>query len=226
MKKLLFPLIVSIVLPASFSCSSSRFGGYRLNEADAIAAIRQVLEFGTRDGIAGSFSKESIMSVIFPGELRKVMNTLQQLGLTKEIDRFATTLTTAAEKTAEKSIPIFLNGISNMKFSDAMRIIRNGGTSATDYLRSSIGPELRNSITPVMQTALNEYKLSEQWNKVTKPVQTLTGNTFNLDLANLMAGLVSEKMFQKIEERERKIRSDVSARTTKLLQNVFSKTWK
>ncbi len=225
MKKLFIPLLFSIILPASFSCSSSRFAGYMLNEADAAAAIRQLLEIGTRDGVNGAFSKEAIMSTLFPEPFRKTLNTLQQLGLTPEIDRFTTTLSTAAEKTAERSIPIFVSGITNMKFSDAMRIIKNGGTSATDYLRSSIGSELRLSIKPVMQAALDEYKLNEQWNKIMEPAKTVVGNKLNLDLANLMAGLISEKMFQKMEEKEKQIRSDANARTTKLLLKVFSKNW-
>jgi|SRR5688572_1044633 len=225
MKKLLIPLLFIFVLPASFSCGSSRLAGYRLTEADAIAAIRQLLEIGSRDGIRGAFSKDAIMSVVFPGELRKLMNTLQQLGLSGEVDRFTTTLSMAAEKTAERSIPIFLKGIADLKFTDAIRIVKNGGTSATDYLRTSIGPDLRRAITPVMQTALDEYKLGEQWSKVTKPVQALTGNIINLDLANLMAGLVSEKMFQKIGEKETQVRTDASARTSGLLQKVFSRKW-
>jgi hypothetical protein len=184
-----------------------------------------MLEIGAREGVNGSFTKDAVMSTLFPEQLRKTLNTLQQLGLTSEIDRFTTTLTTASEKTAERSIPIFVSAINNMKFTDAMRIIKNGGTSATEYLRSSTGTELRNSIRPVMQTALDEYKLNEQWNKIMKPAQTITGNKLNLDLANLMAGMVSEKMFQKIEEKEVQIRSESAARTTPLLQKVFSRNW-
>jgi hypothetical protein len=225
MKKLLLPLLFSLVLPATFSCSSSRLAGYTLNEADAATAIRQMLEMGAREGVNGSFSRDAIMSTLFPEQLRKTLNTLQQLGLTSEIDRFTTTLTTASEKTAERSIPIFVNAIGNMRFSDAMRIIRSGGTSATEYLRSSTGTELRNSIKPIMQSALDEYKLNEQWNKIMKPAQTIAGNKINLDLANLMAGMVSEKMFQKIEEKEIQIRAESAARTTPLLQKVFSRDW-
>jgi hypothetical protein len=59
-------------------------------------------------------------------------------------------MSTAAEKTAEKSIPIFLLGIKKMNFKDAVGIVKKGGTSATDYLRQSIGDTLRHSITPVM----------------------------------------------------------------------------
>jgi hypothetical protein len=58
-----------------------------------------------------------------------------------------------------------------------------------------------------------------------KPAQTLAGNKVNLDLANLMAGMVSEKMFQKIEEKEVQIRAQSAARTTPLLQKVFSRNW-
>lgn len=220
MKKILLPLLFAFVLPASFSCSTLR---YTLNEADAAAAIRQLLEIGTKEGsLTGAFSKETVMSTLFPESLRKTLNTLNQLGLTNEIDRFTTTLGTAAEKTATASVPIFLSGINNMKFTDAVSIVKNGGTAATDYLRTSIGDTLRRSITPVMKTALEEYKLNEQWEKIIKPAQALVGNKLNFDLANLMAGLVSEKMFQKIEEKEKEVRTNASARTTTLLQKVFS----
>ena len=222
MKKFFTPILLTFLLPLTFSCSTLK--GYTLNETDAAAAIRQMLQIGARDGVY-SFNKETIMSTLFPGELGKVLNTLQQLGLTNEVDRFTNTLSTAAEQTATKSIPIFVDGISRMNFSDAMRIIKNGGTSATDYLRSSTGAELRRSITPVMQSALDEYKLVDQWNKIIKPVKGIAGNKFNLDLTNLMAGLVSEAMFRKIEEKEKEIRANATARSTALLQKVFSRNW-
>ena len=225
MKKFFVPILLALVLPASFSCSTLR-NGYVLSEQDAANAIRQLLQIGAKDGsLTGAFSKEMIMSTLFPEPVSKVLNTLNQLGLTNEIDRFTTTLSTAAEKTATNSVPIFVSGISNMKLIDAMRIIKNGGTSATDYLRASVGDSLRRSITPVMQAALNEYKLNEQWEKITRPVQSITGNRLNLDLANLMAGIVSEKMFQKIAEKELEIRANAAARTTTLLQKVFSRNW-
>ncbi len=40
-----------------------------------------------------------------------------------------------------------------------------------------------------------------------------------------MAGAVSEAMFRKIAEREMQIRADAAARTTPLLQKVFSRNW-
>jgi hypothetical protein len=225
MKRIILPLVFALMLPVSFSCSSSKFGGYRLTESDAAAAIRQLLQIGTQDGVNGAFSRDVILSTIFPEPLRKTLNTLQQLGLTNEIDRFTTTLGTAAERTAQRSIPIFVEGINNMRLVDAIRIIKNGGTAATDYLRTSIGTDLRRAVTPVMQDALNEYKLMEQWDKIIKPAKEIVGNKLNLDIANLMAGVITEKMFQKMEEKEKEIRNSASARTTTLLQKVFSRNW-
>jgi hypothetical protein len=226
MKKLFLPILLALVLPMSFSCSSSRFGNYILNEGDAASAIRQLLENGARESLqSGSFSRETIMASIFPESVRKTLNTLNQIGLTNQINRFTTTLGTAAEQSAQKSIPIFVGGIQGMSLTNAISIVKNGGTAGTDYLRLTIGDSLRRALVPVMQQSLNEYKLNDQWNDIAKPIQSLTGNLVNLDLPTLMAGMVSEAMFRKIEERERLIRSEASARTTPLLQKVFSRDW-
>ncbi|HYO22003.1 MAG TPA: DUF4197 domain-containing protein [Flavisolibacter sp.] len=223
MKRLVLPLLFAFMLPVSFSCSTLK--NYVLTEQDAAAAVRQMLQLGAQGNFQGAFTKDAVMTAIFPESLRKTLNTLQQLGLTSEIDRFTTTMATAAEQTATRSVPIFLNGIGKMSLTDAIRVVKNGGTSATDYLRSSVGTELRQSINPVMKSALDEYKLTEQWDKIIKPARALVGDRLNLDIANLMAGLVSEKMFQKLAETEVQVRTNAAARTTPLLQKVFSGTW-
>jgi hypothetical protein len=76
-----------------------------------------------------------------------------------------------------------------------------------------------------MQSAIDEYHLNDQWNDLIKPVKGLAGNRLNLNLANLMAGAVSEAMFRKIAEKEALIRTQQSARSTQLLQKVFSRKW-
>jgi hypothetical protein len=147
------------------------------------------------------------------------------LGMTSEIDRFTTTLGTAAEKTATASVPIFMNSINNMSFTDAIRIIKGGGTSATDYLRSNTSQQLQSAIRPSMQAAITEYNLNDQWNKIIKPAQSVFGSKFNPDLASIMSMMVADAMFRKIAEKEQQIRQDATARTTPLLQKVFSRNW-
>lgn len=225
MKKLFIPIFFAIFLPASFSCNSLRLGSYNLTEGDAALAIRQLLQLGARDGVSGAFSRDAIMSAIFPDDVRKVVGALGMLGLTGEIDRFTTTLSTAAENTASASVPIFVRSIENMTFTDAMRIVKNGGTSATDYLRTSVGDTLRRAVRPVMQSTIEQYKLNEQWNKVIKPAQSILGSKFNPDLAYIMSVLVTDAMFRKMAEKEALVRTEATARTTPLLQKVFSRSW-
>ncbi|HEY1021504.1 MAG TPA: DUF4197 domain-containing protein, partial [Flavisolibacter sp.] len=188
MKKLFLPILFAFLLPVSYSCSTLR--NYALTEQDAVAALRQMLEIGAKSDLQGAFSKDAVMATLFPESIRKTLNTLQQLGLTNEIDRFTTTMSTAAEQTATRSVPIFVQGIGRMSFTDGIRIVKNGGTAATDYLRTAIGADLRKEIRPVMEQALKEYNLVDQWEKIIKPARALVGDRLNLDLPTLMAGLV------------------------------------
>lgn len=220
--------IISFSFLQFTSCSTLR--SLQLTEREAIEGIKELLSMGSRYGgdllgKNGAFSKETIMSAIFPEELQKVLNTLQTLGLSKEVDRFTGTMAKAAEETAVKSVPIFLSGITSMSISDAFGILKKGNTAATDYLRATVGDTLRRSITPTMNNALEEYKLVTEWNKLVAPVKLFAGDKLNLDLDNIMAGVVANSMFNKIEEKEIEIRTRAEARTTPLLQKVFGRDW-
>lgn len=219
-------MLAVMLLPMSFSCSSTKLGRYMLNEADAASAIREMLSLGaSNNSLTGAFGKDVILSSLFPESAQKALTTLSMLGLAGDIDRFTTTLSQAAEKTATASVPVFVNGINKMKFTDAMNIIKSTGTPATDYLKTNVGNELRLAIRPQMQAVLDEYKLNEQWNKILQPAQSIFGSKFKPDLAYIMSMVVSDAMFRKIAEKETEVRNNAAARTTPLLQKVFSRIW-
>lgn len=223
MKKIYAAAALLFLLPFAWSCAGLK--GLSLSEKDAAAALREMLSVGVQRGLQQGFGKDAVLAALFPEPARKAINTVQQLGLTPEIDRFTTTLGTAAEQSAKTSIPVFQQAIGRLNFTDAVRIVKAGGTSATDYLRSSAGDSLRRAIRPIMQAAIDEYKLADDWAKVVKPIQGVSGNRLNLDLATLMAGMVSEAMFREIATQETAIRTDTRARTTPLLRQVFSRNW-
>jgi len=58
------------------------------------------------------------------------------------------------------------------------------------------------------------------------PVKLLAGDKLNLDLSNLMSGLVANLMFNKIAEKERDVRTKAEERKSVLLQKVFGTVWK
>jgi hypothetical protein len=223
MKKITLPILLLLVLPLAWSCAGLK--GLGLSDKDAANALKQMLSLGVRDGLQQGFNKEAVLTAMLPEPARKAVRTAETLGLSPELDRFTTTLGTVAEKTAATSIPVFQNSIDNLSFVDAVRLVKAGGTSATDYLRTSAGDSLRRAIKPIMQAAIAEHKLNDEWDKLTKPVRSISANRMNLDLASLMAGMVSEAMFRQIAAKETAIRTEAAARTTPLLRQVFSRNW-
>jgi Protein of unknown function (DUF4197) len=222
MKRIYTVLFFAFVLSAP-SCHTVK---QLFSADDATGAIKELLSFGTQYGgdllsKKNGLSKENILQSILPGDAGKILSTLETLGLSKEVSRFSSTLTSVAEKSAEKSVPIFLQGIKNMGFKDAVGIVKKGGTSATDYLRSSIGDTLRSAITPAINSGLEEYKLVSQWNNLVAPAKMFLGDKLNLDLGNLLSGVVANMMFNKIAEKEMAIRTKAAERKTALLQKVF-----
>jgi hypothetical protein len=220
--------IVSLLLSASL-LQGCHVVKQLLSPGEAEGAIRELLSIGSefggnllgRNGGLGN----DLLGSILPQDLGKLLNTLQNLGLGGEITRFNSTLTQAAQQTVTRSVPIFLQGIRRMNIRDAVNIVRNGGHSATDYLRLTIGDSLRRAVTPVMGTALEEYKLVSQWEKLVAPAKLVMGNRLNLDIANLASGLVCNQLFNKIEEKEIAIRSRAEERRSALLQKVFGTNW-
>ncbi len=231
MKKLLG--VLALISSFTFSsCGSLKNIGDYLSEVDAANAIREALVIGANFGSntlgqQGSFSRDVLLRAVLPQEVTNIVNTLDRLGLASEFNRFASTLDNAAVDAATKSAPIFIDGIRRMSIRDAIGIVKNGGVAATDYLRRTVGDTLRGAVRPVMRTALNEYGIERSWEKLVAPARVLLGNKvgLNLNLDNVLAVLITNEMFRKIEEQEVNIRNNASARTTTSLQRVFGKNW-
>lgn len=214
MKRIIFFLAILAI----FSLNSCSVAKYILNEGDATAALREMLSLGA--GAKALISKGDIMKAILPDEVSGILNGLQQFGLGGEAEKLTNTLTVAATETAEKSIPVFLLGIKKMNFNDGIGIVKGGGTSATNYLRNTIGDTLRMAVAPIMKIALDKYNLSNQLSTIVQPLGGLLGNQ-NLKVEYLLAGVVTNAMFNKIAEKEVAIRTRAEARTSQLLQRVF-----
>lgn len=231
MKKIIIAIVAISTMGLS-GCSSLKSLSSYLSEADAANAIREALIIGSNFGSnslgqRGSFSRDVLLSAVLPQELQKIVQTLDRLGMTSQLNRFTNTLDNAAVEAVSRSGPIFVDGIRRMSIRDAIGIVKNGGTSATDYLRRAVGDTLRNAVAPVMRSALNEYHIADEWDKLVSPVKALIGNRagLNLNLDNVLAVLITNEMFSRIQQKEIAIRSNAQERTSSTLQRVFGKDW-
>jgi hypothetical protein len=215
-----------LLLPVLLLCGCNSLKNI-LTQGDATAAIREMLTIGANGSRNSLISKDALLQAVLPANAASLLQTVQQLGLSGEVDKFTNTLTMAANETVEQSIPGFALGIKKMDIGDAIGIVKNGGTSGTDYLRRTIGDSLRRAVRPVMKTALDKYNVTKQWDQLISPAKAFVGNklNLNLDMDNLLAGVVTNIMFAKIAERETAIRTRVAERNTVLLQKVFGRDW-
>jgi hypothetical protein len=195
-----------------------------LTEGDISAGLKEALiqgiTKGGNDARNGSlFSSANILSAVLPESAVKVLNTLQTLGIGGEVTKFTNTVTTAASQSAQDAVPVFVQGIRSMNIRDAVGILGGGYNAATNYLRTNIGDSLRAAIRPNVAAALSQYNVQQQFDALLAKVPF--GNKPQFDLSSFVAQQVANQMFKEVEQEEYRIRTDVAARTTPLLQRVF-----
>lgn len=196
---------------------------------EMISGIRQALEIGTDksvsqlSGLNGFFGNAAV-KLLFPPEAQKAENTLRKLGFNKLCDDVVLSLNRAAEDAAGKAKPIFVSAIKQMTLQDVTDILLGGSKdAATNYFKRVTTSQLTEQFKPVIHTSLSKVgatkyysQLATQYNKI-----PLTFNKLNPDLDGYVTQKAIDGLFYRIALEELSIRSNLSARTTPLLQKVF-----
>jgi hypothetical protein len=191
------------------------------------SALKQALEIGTSAGADRLSAKDGFfgnmaIKILFPAEAQKVENTLRSVGLNSLADNVILSLNRAAEDAAKEAKPIFVNAIKQMTIADATNILFGNKDAATQYFKRVTTAQLTQKFSPIIANSLSKVGATRYWtdaatayNKIplVKPVTT-----------NLTA-YVTEKaidgMFVQVAQEELKIRDNIGARSTSLLQKVF-----
>ena len=233
MKKLILSLTIATTFVLSSCETLNQYAGV-LNQtvgtptqAEMGLGLKQALEFGTnysadrlsaQDGFLGNLA----VKILFPEEARKVENTLRSIGLNKLCDNLITSLNRAAEDAAIEAKPIFVNAIKQMSFQDVTNILLGQQDAATLYFKRTTNLALADKFRPIINNSLSKVGATKYWGDVTnsynriplvKPIQT--------DLATYVTGKAIDGLFLEIAKEELKIRQNISARSTGLLQKVF-----
>jgi hypothetical protein len=189
--------------------------------------IKEALEIGTsrgadllsaKDGFLGNMA----VKILFPPEAQKVEKTLRSLGMGKLADNVIVSLNRAAESAAKEAKPIFISAIKQMTITDATNILLGSKDAATTYFKRVTTAQLMEKFKPVITTSLAKVGATQYWgdaanqyNKIplVKPVNT--------DLSDYVAQKAIEGMFIQVAQEELKIRDNLGARSSSLLQKVF-----
>lgn len=190
-------------------------------------ALKQALEIGTSAGADRLSTKDGFfgnmaIKILFPTEAQKVESTLRSLGLNSLADNVILSLNRAAEDAAKEAKPIFVNAIKQMTIADATNILLGNKDAATQYFKRVTTAQLMEKFSPVIANSLSKVGATKYWtdaatayNKIplVKPVTT--------DLTSYVTQKAIDGMFVQVAQEELKIRDNISARSTGLLQKVF-----
>ncbi len=197
------------------------------SNSEIALGIKQALEIGTTAGANKLAAKDGFLGnmavkILFPTEAQKVEKTLRTLGFGSLADNVITSLNRAAEDAANEAKPIFVAAIKQMTITDATNILLGNNDAATSYFKRVTTSQLMEKFKPVIANSLSKVGATKYWGDAAGQYNKIPlVSPVNTDLSAYVAQKAIEGMFIQIAQEELKIRGNLNARSTTLLQKVF-----
>lgn len=224
---------VASTVPGADNSLTSQQVAQGLKEALKVGAEKAVQQLNRTDG----YYLDPLMKIELPPEASQVVEFAQRVpGLDKLLEDLIIRINRSAEDAAAMAKPILVNAITSMTIGDAWGILRGPDTAATFYLKEKTFSPLVNTYKPVIKTSLDKPlvagisasktwdEVRGNWNRFANSIagKLLDVKPINIPLEEYVTSQALKGMFIKIEDQEKKIRTDISARTSDLLRKVFA----
>ncbi len=212
-----------------------------LTEADVISGLKEALVTGATNAAQklsaeNGYYGDATIKILLPDEARVIVDNISRIpGGDKLVQDVILRINRAAEDAAKDAAPIFINSIKQMNITDAFGILKGPDNAATEYLKRTTFNDLYKLYEPKIQASTEKKIIGNISTKDSWLALTGKWNTLSSSLAGKVAGLkpvntnlddylttkALNGIFLKVELEELKIRKNVSARITPLLQRVF-----
>ncbi len=216
-------------------------GTTALTEGDVINGLKEALVTGAKNSAeklsaVDGYYGDAAIKILLPDEAKTIVDNISKIpGGDKLIQDVILRINRAAEDAAKEVVPIFVNSITQMTIQDAFGILKGADNAATNYLRNTTYTDLYNLYKPKIQAStekkiIGNISTKDSWNTLTSKWNTLANSIagklanlkpVNTNLDDFLTNKALTGMFSKVEGEELKIRKEVSARVTPLLQKVF-----
>jgi len=233
MKNYLIVLMTSLFLiscdPADFQKVLDGVGTAALSNADIARGLKEALNLGVGESVDFLSAKDgyykSAYKILLPEEANTVISKLKFIpGFTNLEEQVIMKINQGAEDAASKAGPIFLDAIKKMSFNDVMGILMGEKNAATSYLHNSTYNPLYNEFKPVLVNSLNKFGALDLWSDAVNKYNSIPLlDDVNPDLADHVSAKALVGLFDLVELKELGIRTDLSQRTSSLLEKVFAK---
>jgi len=215
--------------------------GLPLSEQEVIEGLKEALITGAQNSARklaaeNGYYGDELVKIFLPDEAKIIVDNISKIpGGDRLVEDVILRINRAAEDAAKEVAPVFVNSIRQMTIRDAFNILNGSDNAATDYLRKTTYNELYVLYKPKIKASTEKKiiagistkdsweTLTGKWNSVANSVAgKITGlKPVNTDLDDFLTNKALAGMFLKVEQEEYRIRKDVSARVTPLLQRVF-----
>ena len=212
-----------------------------LTITEVTEGLKEALITGSKNAAAilsavDGYYGDQLVKILLPEEASVIIDNLSRIpGGEQLVEDVILRINRSAEDAANEVAPIFINSIKQMTINDAFGILNGADNAATQYLINTTRSDLYNLYRPKISQStekdiLGGISTKEAW-------ETLTGkwNAFansavgriggfeavQIELDSYLTNRALDGMFLKVQEEEKKIRTDISARITPLLERVF-----
>ena len=212
-----------------------------LTEEEVISGLKEALKTGARNSskilsAENGYYADAAVKILLPEEARVIRDNISKIpGGEKLVEDVVLRINRAAEDAAKEAAPVFVNSIEQMTVSDAFNILKGADNAATLYLRNTTYNELYTLYKPKIQSStekdiIGTVSTMDSWTALTGKWNTLANSVagrladlkpVNTDLNDYLTKKALDGIFLKVENEELKIRKDVSARISPILQRVF-----
>ncbi|MDB5017782.1 MAG: hypothetical protein JWQ84_2614 [Mucilaginibacter sp.] len=221
-------IISSAYTPASVHKTKANAAQLIPSNLEIGNALKQALQQGTvkssdqLSALNGFFGNPSV-KILFPPQAQKAEKTLRQLGLGKLCDNVILSLNRAAEDAAAQAKPIFIDAIKHMSLKDVTNILLGPQDSATQYFRQTTTGQLTITFKPIIQASLNKVGATKYYSDAAKAYDKVPFvKKMDPDISAYATQKAIDGLFYEIALEELNIRKNIGARSTPLLQKVFS----
>jgi len=212
-----------------------------LSETEVSQGLKEALITGSKNASSilstvNGYYGDELVKILLPEEASIIIDNLSKIpGGDKLVEDVILSINRAAEDAAREVAPIFINSIKQMTINDAFGILRGSDNAATQYLINTTRADLYNLYKPKIRQSTEKdilggisakdswEALTGKWNLFANSVAGRLANVspVNTDLDGYLTNKALDGMFMKVQDEEKKIRENVSARITPLLKKVF-----
>ena len=200
---------------------------FALDESQAASGVRVALERGADSAVAllgkpGGFLDNPQVRIPLPGALERAASMLRAIGQGKKVDDLVNSMNRAAEQAVPEGKPLLVNAVKAMSVEDAVKIVRGGDTSVTDFFAAKTRAPLGEKFLPIVTTETQKVSLAAKYNAVASK-----GSTFGLvkpedaNVEQYVTRKALDGLYFMIGQEEKKIRADPVATGSAILKSVF-----